>query len=349
VSGQVLVVTASMGSGHDTAAAELTRRLRSRGHEVRVVDYLMLPRLRQGEVLRGFYRQLVTHAPAAYGLAMTQWQRHPRFFERLTAAGAGGYERPLAALLDRLRPAAVVSTYNLASQSLGRMRADGRLDAPLTCYVTDPGAHPYWVAAGADAHLAPLPQTAASLRDWGASGVSTVAPLVAAAPRLDKSAARRRWALRDEDTVALVNGGSWGVGGARSTAQLLAGSNVVPLVLCGSSRRLARQVAAVAGARGVRWTDDVAGLLAGCDVVVDNAGGTTCWEALAAGRPVVVHRPIGGHGKLNAAALADAGLARWTRDDAELRRAVTQLDVPPPAVRDVFAAPDAADLIAGLG
>jgi UDP-N-acetylglucosamine:LPS N-acetylglucosamine transferase len=348
MSAQVLVVTASMGSGHDAAATELTRRLRGRGHQVRVVDYLMLPRLRQGELLRGFYRQLVTRAPAAYGLAMTQWQLHPRFFERLTAAGAGGYERPLAALLDRLRPAAVVSTYNLASQSLGRMRADGRLDAPLTCYVTDPGAHRYWVAAGADAHLAPLPQTAAALRDWGAAGVSTVAPLVAAAPRLDKAAARRRWALRDDDTVALVNGGSWGVGGATGTARLLAGEDVVPVVLCGRSRRLARQVAAVSGARGVPWTDDVAGLLAGSDVVVDNAGGTTCWEALAAGRPVVVHSPIGGHGRLNAAALADAGLARWTTNDAGLRRAVADVEGPPPAVRDVFAAPDAADLIAGL-
>jgi UDP-N-acetylglucosamine:LPS N-acetylglucosamine transferase len=348
MSGRVLVVTASMGSGHDAAARELTRRLRCRGHEVRVVDYLMLPRLRQGEALRAFYRQLVTRAPAAYGLAMAQWQQHPRFFERLTAAGAGGYERALAGLLDRLRPTAVVSTYNLAGQTLGRMRADGRLVAPLTCYVTDPGAHRYWVAAGADAHLAPLPGTAASLRDWGAAGVSTVAPLVAPTRRIDKAAARQRWGLREADMVALVNGGSWGVGAATGTARALADSGVVPLVLCGRSRRLAHQVATVSDARAVPWTDDVAGLLAGCDLVVDNAGGATCWEALAAGRPVVIHRPIGGHGRLNAAALADAGLARWTRDEDDLRRAVTDVGSPLPAAGDVFAAPDAADRIAGL-
>ncbi|HEX3908563.1 MAG TPA: glycosyltransferase [Mycobacteriales bacterium] len=344
----VLIVSASMGSGHDAAAAELARRLRGRGHPVQIVDFLMLPPLRQGELLRGFYRQLVGRAPRAYGLAMSQWQRHPGFFERLTEVGAGGYERPLAALVDRLRPAAVVSTYNLAGQALGRMRRGGRLPMPLTCYQTDPGAHRYWLAAGADAHLVPLPQAAAALRAWGAAGVSTVAPLVAIGPAVDRAPARRRWSLADRARVALVNGGSWGVGEAAATARTLAAAGMVPIVLCGRSSRLAGHVAQVPGARAVPWTDDVPGLLAAADVVVDNAGGTTCWEALAAGRPVVVHRPIGGHGRLNAAALADAGLARWTADDASLRIAVQQA-VPSPAAAAVFAAPDAADRIVGLG
>jgi UDP-N-acetylglucosamine:LPS N-acetylglucosamine transferase len=343
----VLVVTASMGSGHDAAAAELARRLRARGHPVRIVDFLLLPAHRQGEALRGFYRQLVGRAPAAYGLAMWAWQRQPGFFERLTTIGAGSYERPLAALIDRTEPAAVVSTYNLASQALGRMRSDGRLPVPLTAYVTDPGAHRYWVAAGADAHLAPLPQTAAALRGWGATAVSTVAPLVATGAAGDQVEARRRWSLDAGGRVALVNGGSWGVGRASTTARLLAAIGVVPVVLCGSSSRLAREVTAVAGARAVPWTDDVAGLLAASDVVVDNAGGTTCWEALAAGRPVVVHAPIGGHGRLNAAALADAGLARWTDDEAGLRDAVLAAR-PTAAAAAVFAAPDAADRVAGL-
>jgi UDP-N-acetylglucosamine:LPS N-acetylglucosamine transferase len=147
--------------------------------------------------------------------------------------------------------------------------------------------------------------------------------------------------------VALVNGGSWGIGTTAGTAQALATAEVVPVVLCGRSTRLAAQVERVAGARAVPWTDDVPGLLAAADVVVDNAGGTTCWEALAVGRPVVIHRPIRGHGRLNAAALADAGLARWTEDDVGLRLAVRHA-VPSPATAAIFAAPDAADRIAGL-
>jgi UDP-N-acetylglucosamine:LPS N-acetylglucosamine transferase len=42
--------------------------------------------------------------------------------------------------------------------------------------------------------------------------------------------------------------------------------------------------------------------------MVDNAGGLTCWEALAIGTPVVIFDPLPGHGRFNAAALADAGL-----------------------------------------
>ncbi len=178
--------------------------------------------------------------------------------------------------------------------------------------------------------------------------MSTVAPLVAVGRTVDKAQARRRRELADRARVALVNGGSWGIGAAASTARTLAAAGIVPVVLCGRSTRLAREVSRVPGARAVPWTDDVPGLLAAADVVVDNAGGTTCWEALAAGRPVVVHRPIGGHGRLNAAALADAGLADWTDDDVGLRIAALQA-LPSPAAEAVFAAPDAADRILGLG
>ncbi|MEE3921714.1 hypothetical protein V2I01_36055 [Micromonospora sp. BRA006-A] len=37
-------------------------------------------------------------------------------------------------------------------------------------------------------------------------------------------------------------------------------------------------------------------LMRAVDVMVENAGGLTCQEALAAGLPVVTYRPIAGHG-----------------------------------------------------
>src|SRR5581483_6785701 len=179
------------------------------------VDFLRLPRGRQGDVLRGFYRMMVGRAPAAYGLAMRQWERHPGFFEWLTTVGAGGYERPLATVVDRFAPHVVVSTYNLAAQALGRLRMRGRIVAPVVSYVTDPGAHPYWVAAGADRHLATLPETAVALRAYGAGSVATVRPLVDVPPATatTRLAARRRWQLPADARVVLVNAGSWGVGG----------------------------------------------------------------------------------------------------------------------------------------
>jgi UDP-N-acetylglucosamine:LPS N-acetylglucosamine transferase len=73
----------------------------------------------------------------------------------------------------------------------------------------------------------------------------------------------------------------------------------------------------------VAWTSDMVDHLAAADVVLDNAGGLTCWESLAVGTPVVLFRALPGHGRFNAAALDACGLARWVRRRDDLLPAVT--------------------------
>jgi UDP-N-acetylglucosamine:LPS N-acetylglucosamine transferase len=251
--------------------------------------------------------------------------------------------------VEAFRPDAIVAVYNLAAQVLGRLRSSGRLAVPAATYVTDPGAHPYWIWPGIDLHLAPLQRTAADLEAMGAEVVKPIAPLVHEKylAGTDRADARRRWDLPGDARVVLVNGGSWGVGHmVRAAARLTEAADVV-LVLCGRSDRLRQRVAPIPKVRGIPWTTDVIGLLAASDVVVDNAGGTTCWEALAMGCAVVVHRPIAGHGRLNAAVLEEEGLAPFTRNGEELLAAVRTVP-PPAAARDVFAGAHALELVSSL-
>ena len=73
------------------------------------------------------------------------------------------------------------------------------------------------------------------------------------------------------------------------------------------------------------------------DVLVHNAGGLSCTEAMVAGLPVVTYRPIPGHGRANAAVLHRSGQAPWARSPDELARALrAQLDRDrtPPEVGD---------------
>lgn len=338
-----------MGAGHDAAAAALARRVREQGHEAEVIDLLALPRWHQGDLLRNYYRAMIAVAPGLYDWAMRRWLDHPALFESITGRGGRSSEEPLLRRIEDYRADAVVAVYNLAGQVLGRLRSEGRLAVPVATYITDPGAHPYWVWPGVDLHLAPMPATAAALEDLGATAVKAVAPLVGEQflNPPDRAEARQRWALPAEERVVLMNGGSWGIGHLARAARRLTDAGEIVMVLCGRADRLRRRIAAVPGARPVPWTDDVAGLLAATDVVVDNAGGTTCWEALAVGRPIAVHRPIAGHGRLNAEALAAAGLAQCTTADSELVDAVRRAE-PPAAAAEVFAATHAADVVTAL-
>ncbi|WAX58053.1 hypothetical protein M6B22_04605 [Jatrophihabitans cynanchi] len=345
--GRALVVTASMGAGHTAVADELARRLRAAGSEAVVVDLLELAGS-AGTRLRRTYRLLLDHAPWLYDASMRFWMHAPHAMERLTAAGAAPFERALADAVAEHRPDVVVSCYNLAAQCLGRLRASGRIGTALVTLVTDPGAHPYWISPDVDLHLAYTRDTAARLAALGAREVAWVAPVLRPefTPPPDRAQARAALGLAADARIAVVNAGSWAVGRFRQTLDALADApGWQVLALCGRDEGALRYARAHPAVLAVPWTPQLAQYLAAADLLVDNAGGQTCWEALACGVPVVCCHPLPGHGRVNAAELRSLGLIRCVDRVAELPSALASAPaVAHPGV-DPFRGADAATLI----
>ena len=96
-------------------------------------------------------------------------------------------------------------------------------------------------------------------------------------------------------------------------------------MLCARNERLRRRVEALGVGRALGWVDDVPRLLAAADLVVHNAGGLACWEAITAVRPVVSYRVLPGHGEANAAVLQASGAAPWARSTRELGVLLAQI------------------------
>lgn len=342
---RALLLTADMGAGHRQVADELARRLDQAGMRCDVLD-LVRAGGRAGRRLQRTYRMLLSRAPLVYDAAMRAWAAWPAPLETFTAANARPFERVLADAVAATEPDVIVSTYNLASQCLGRLVERAAVRCPCVTTVIDPGPHRYWTHRRIERHLVPTRLTARRLVEFGAPGVSVVAPVVRAAFRdpPQRAVARERLGLPADARVALVNAGSWAAGDVtRMIADLGTQPDLVRVVLCGRDERLHHRLAGLPGIRAVPWTDAVADHLAAADVLVDNAGGVTCWEAVACGTPVVVYRPLPGHGRLNAAALDATGIARWARDEPTLQRMVA--DAQPGDPGEVFAAPDPAQLI----
>lgn len=339
---RVMVVTASMGAGHTRVADELARRLGRYG-PAEVVDVLAVAGA-AGRRLRWTYRTMLNRAPWSYAAAMHVWQRWPEVMERITAAGAGPFESGLASAAARFRPDVIVSTFNLASLCLGRMAGRGLIAAPVITLLTDPGPHPYWVSRRVGLHLVPTPIAATAFREYGAPRVAVVAPVLRRefSNPPDRTEARRRLGLPSGRRHVMVTGGSWGVGGIDGTVAALARAGDIDVtVACGRNRDLFRRWRGDPRVRVLGWTDDMCAHLAAMDVVVDNAGGLTCWEALACRTGVVLHRPLPGHGRANADALVRTGLARLASTGPELRRSVRM----PPGPGTLPTGPDAADLV----
>lgn len=323
-----MIISAGVGAGHDGAAAELDRRLSAFGCTVDRLDFLDLLPARLGRVVCRGYHWLLTHAPDWYQRIYSATER---------AGGSGPGEKALLRSAEKrtlralpLDTRAVVSTYPGASQVLGGLRLDGRLDVPAITYLTDFSVHPLWVARGIDLHLAAHAIPAAQARACGAARVLESGPIVDPrfAPPTDRErqSARARFALPPTAPLALLVAGSWGVGPVQRVADEIRDSGAaVPVVVCGRNEALAERLRA-AGIEHVHgWVEDMPGLMHAADVLVQNAGGLTSLEAFAAGLPVASYGCIPGHGRTNAAALHDAGLAVWIRDPADLKQVLTDL------------------------
>lgn len=319
---RVLVVTGSVGAGHDGAANELAARLRAAGVAVDVRDYLDAVPGWLATVLRDGYSNTVGYVPAAFELLFKLLERR-RFAWRVTRALVALGDRTVQSWVTSRRYDVVVSTYPLASQCLGDLRERGVCDAPVLTYLTDPAAHVSWLHPSIDGHLTVTPETAAQgLRDYGVRMVAA-GPLVPAkfsrpAPAAEVARLRRELGIPAGKRVALLVAGSLGLGDLVPTVEDVVAGGLVPVVLCGRSERLRAKVAAVPGAIALGWRSDVHLLTWMADLLIHNAGGLSFTEALVAGLPAITYRPIPGHGRANAAVLDEGGIAPWARNREEL-------------------------------
>ncbi len=327
---RLLIVSASMGAGHDTVAGELARRAREQGHDAQVVDLLRLLPHGLGAGLRLFYQASVRHFPWVYaGLYRALLRPGPRYRPSgLPLARLAGDR--LTDLADRTGADVVVPVFHLAAQLTGHLRARERLRAPSAVLVIDFAVHRQWLPPGNDLYLCLTDDAARDVARQVTVPVETTGPVVAPgffAPAPGAAAWRRRFERHAPGHPPVVlSAGAWGAAyDLDGTVRLLASEGFLPVVLCGRNERLRARLAGLPGALVPDWVTDMPGLLRAARVLVDNAAGQTAVQALACGLPVVGYRPLPGHGAEGVRRMAALGASEIATDPAGLLRALRRL------------------------
>jgi UDP-N-acetylglucosamine:LPS N-acetylglucosamine transferase len=317
-----------MGDGHDAAGRALATAVNKvwPGAVVDWVDVLDAMGGGTGPLFRRIYASSVQHWPWVYEFfyaTLWGWRWFARAAKRFIGMWAG---RRLGPILARYRPDLVVSTFPMGSTGLEWLRRHRGLSVRTGVWICDFAPHPSWVHEGLDLNLV--------MHDVAVRPALTAAPgaaVAVSAPPVppwfrpgSRGAARRGLGLPDAALWAVVSCGSLGFGTVGDTVQeLLAGdprSHVV--VVSGRNDRQGDALAVRFGeerrVRVLGWVENMAELMTAADLVVTNAGGATVLEALMCGRAVVLHNPIAGHGRANAALMAEAGLVRVCAEPGQL-------------------------------
>jgi processive 1,2-diacylglycerol beta-glucosyltransferase len=333
---RVLILTASVGEGHDRPARWLASQLRDERPDVEIAIEDCLPAMGR------FIRMLSETAPRVvfYRLRWL-WDLGFWFFTRpaasrelsqrmITRLGSPGLLR----LIERHDPDVIVSVYPNVTEVLGRLRRTGRLRSPSVAAITDLAAMHYWASRGIDVHLVTHPESIAEVRTIvGAAGsVHCVHGFTDPAFRssLTEPEARASLDLPADGKIVLVSGGGWGVGDVGGAVdQALAVPGVTNVVcLCGRNEDLRVELAGRFGdeprVRVEGFTEAMPVWLAAADALVHSTGGLTVLEALMRGCPPISYGWGRGHVRTNNAAFRRFGLADVAESRAELRAAIAR-------------------------
>jgi processive 1,2-diacylglycerol beta-glucosyltransferase len=338
---RILLLHASVGGGHTRAAEAIAEACAAAAEplEVTVADYNDLVPAWQRAPVQALYRFALGHLPAL-------WRRYYRHTNRpaptvaALALASAGIERT-AALLDRVDPDLVISTFTGSAALVGAARTRRSRPLPHAVVATDFHPHRHWVRSGVDLFCAPSAEARVDLVRLGAPAervTVTGLPIRRAAELADRAAARAAVTAQlglDDRPILLVAAGAQPTPRARRMVSALAELTQPAQLLICFDAPLPRARPGVSFHR-VGLRDDFPRLLAACDLLVGKSGGATVAEACALGRPLLVVDPYPGQEEDNADWLLRHGAARRVRDLGQLATAVDAL-VAAPGVRAMLA------------
>jgi UDP-N-acetylglucosamine:LPS N-acetylglucosamine transferase len=331
---RVLILTASVGEGHDLPARTLGAQLRRERPGIDVVTEDCLPAM-------GRLVAAVSAGAPSVVFYRFQWAWDLGFWffvrfgptRRLTQAAMTRLARPgILRLVGRVDPAVIVSVYPNATEVLGRLRSTRSIDVPVVAAITDLAAMHYWATRGADLHLLTHAESIAEVREVAGAGaaVEVVHGLTAPEFRLPQpqAAARRELGLPASGKVVLVSGGGWGVGDVEGAALVALELEDVACVVClcgrneGLRRRLLQRFGPSARVRVEGFTAQMPAWLAAGDVLVHSTGGLTILEAIMLGCPAISYGFGHGHVRSNNDAYRRLGLADVASSRRDLAAAI---------------------------
>jgi len=324
---KILILSATVGEGHDAAATAITEHLRSLDPNL-VVERQKMAKVTGGLVEKSIvnvYKFQLIYAPWSYKMlydSIVSSKRLTRTLKSLCGLVAGAKTQKL---IEASAPDVVLSTYPLTSAMLEWLKIRKRITPPCMNLLTDFAPHPMWMFAGIDDNYVIHSATVPAVEQMVPG-----APLTVVAPPIAlrffgpsaRSEGRARLGIPKDAFVALIAGGGWGVGNLAETAETVASiEGITPVVLCGRNEKLRQDLIALKDSRLIvlGFVDYMPELLDAADVLVHNAGGLTSLEAFARGCPLIITKPIPGHGVANAKLMSKAGVARWAESDDQLR------------------------------
>jgi len=315
---RVMILSAGVGAGHNTAAAAVKQACLARDdvEDVLVVDVLQQSSVLYRDLLGKGYFALVDNLPWlvdwGYDFSDVPFKRRGPI-DPWTRANS----IPAINEIKRFKPTAIVCTHFLPAQLVASLVLRGVTDAKTAIVTTDYDFQGLWLTSAFHAIFVARDEGRVQLAAQGvpADRVAAVGIPISAPPVSDAQATAF---VRDPDAVPMLlisagaSGGDYAAAVVRQTMHVR--SPFRATVVCGRNHELQRQIEQLVAPAGDRYrvlgyTPEMPELLRQADLFIGKPGGLSASECMAAGLPMVLVNPIPGQEVRNGDYLMEQGAA----------------------------------------
>lgn len=318
---RLLILTASVGNGHMSAAKALELAATHADLEVLNINCLDFTGKAFKTWYQGGYEMLVRRGPSVWGHFYRSSDKEGALF-RFQSQLDAYFCRTLEPIIADFRPDWVLCAHSLPQPTLGMLRE--KYGYRVAVGVTDLHPHLMWLRGKPDYYFVPTDYSLEALRKRAEDSPADVTGIP-----ISSEFSRKE---RLENKQILVTAGGIGGGPLTKVARAVASLDVDTKIVTGRNERAYKSLTSLelppkVQVLGAVSAEEMAHLMRSSSFMIGKPGGLTTFECLASGLPLLIYEPlvIPGQEEDNAAYMDSVGAAMICGINEDLAYAAREL------------------------
>ncbi|WP_094606801.1 Processive diacylglycerol beta-glucosyltransferase [Sporomusa silvacetica DSM 10669] len=315
MSKKILLVSASIGSGHIQAANAVRDELNriSPATNVAVVDFLD-QEISLGHLIKETYLKMLDVLPHAYDFLYRKSQKSQpgASVKNVTALIM---KRKMLKLLYEYRPDMLVFTHPFPCCAAAYLCRTGQLSIPMAAVMTDFSFHPMWLHKEINAYFVANNEIQHALHGNGIANDRIFITGIPISPKFTQTPPNNRTKDRGIPEI-LIMGGGLGLGAIEEAVISLqsAKTQLKIIAVAGNNAKLRDKLLTLKNTSCnpltvMGYTERINELMANASLLITKSGALTCSEALSQELPLLLLSPLPGQEEDNANFLTQQGVA----------------------------------------
>lgn len=367
----ILVVTASMGSGHNKAANAVAEAIKRKYpvNKINVIDFMSTETAYFNSLVKDIYLKMLDHTPSVYEFFYKFTSDSTKGSTIIQSVFAHAMKKDMRELIKKYEADMVICTHPFPCAAASYLKQTGEINIPLITVMTDFCVHQFWLYKNIDIYF-----TANDLlkKEMVNQGLLEERIFVTGIPvgynfRVDynRDDLLAKFKLEKDKPVALIMGGGLGLGGVKNALCQLERlkKDIQILVITGANVALWSEMNEYAQHSKHKifvwgYSHNIQEFMSVATFLISKPGALTISEALTRELPMILYDPIPGPEVDNAKFVSDNGAAIWVKHqdtlDAVVREVLSDATILPKlrnnakVLKKPYASDNIADVIANM-